>query len=50
MKIIRAAIENQRAAYRWGQEGGQTQPHLSTWLHGRNWEWDAVPNKIARGE
>lgn len=48
MQQIRQAIDDQRAAYGWGEPGGQAQPHLSTWLHGRRWEWEAVPNKVER--
>lgn len=46
MQAMRQAIDDQRAAFGWGEAGGQAQPHLSTWLHQRRWEWDAVPNKV----
>lgn len=48
MQKIRLAIEGQRAAFGWGEPGGQAQPHLSTWLHDRRWDWEAIPNKVQR--
>lgn len=46
---ILAAIERQKASPQWREDGGKFVPHCSTWLNGKRWQDEAMPEAADGG-
>lgn len=49
LAVILAAIERQKAGTSWREEGGKFIPHCSTWLNGKRWQDEAMPEAVDGG-